>query len=514
MAKFDVISLFGVNIDFAYFDVFELLEVLGISRRILKTERVANLIKKHGEKHHIVSVAIRQVLLSELKLTLNKELLPFHSPFQDVHITSTDYERRYEAEEKLILLCYSISLSKSVTSIRRLKGEEFSKIPREFHSKGRSLYDYFRSILNDNTRDYVLAYKEGRVDSSDLLASSVESEKSEGEAKSKPLQAGVDQQRTIARRHHAVTPVPFHKEIERATSLMVNGVRLLHEEVNQSLAGTPLNIARLAGFCKKLIESYDRNPYSLLAARHMQNSEDYIAQHSIACAILACHLSKSLQLTLRYIEVIVLGALLFDIGRFKLPDAIAKKTGKLTEAEFQLTRKHLNFGEVLLSGLSEMPKVVYQMLWEHHERLDGSGYPQGKFDDEISAYGKIGAIVDAYDSLTSEQAHRAALTPTVALRKMRKEAGVAFDKNILAVFIKSLGPIPVGSCVALSNGRLGFVLTLSNKHAPSLVRQVYSITTKAFISPSDIALDKNDDVKVSKVVLPGDFDLRFVDHIS
>ena len=139
MAKFDVISLFGVNIDFAYFDVFELLEVLGISRHILETERVANLIKKHGEKHHIVSVAIRQVLLSELKATLNKELLPFHSPFQDVHITSTDYERRYEAEEKLIMLCYSISLSKSVTSIRRLKGEEFSKNPREFHSRGKSL---------------------------------------------------------------------------------------------------------------------------------------------------------------------------------------------------------------------------------------------------------------------------------------------------------------------------------------------------------------------------------------
>lgn len=513
MAKFDVTSLFGVNIDFAYFDAFELLELLGVSRRILKTERVANLIKKHGEKHHIVSVAIRQVLLSELKATLNKELLPFHSPFQDVHITSTGYERRYEAEEKLILLCYSISLSKSVTSIRRLKGEEFSKNPREFHSKGKSLYDYFRSLLNDNTREYVLAYKEGRVDPNGLLTSASESEKGEVEVNSEPLHAETDQQRAISRKDHAAT-VPFHKEVERATSLMINGVQLLHEEVKQSLAGVPLNVLRLSSFCKKLIESYDRNPHSLLAARHIQNSEDYIAQHSIACAILACHLSKSLQLTSRYVEVIVLGALLFDIGRFKLPEAIAKKTGKLTEAEFQLTRKHLSFGEVLLSGSSDIPKVVYQMLWEHHERLDGSGYPQGKFDDEISAYGKIGSIVDAYDSLTSEQVHRAALTPTEALRKMQKEAGVAFDKNILTVFIKSLGPIPVGSCVALSNGRLGFVLTLSNKHAPSLVRQVYSITTKAFISPSDIALDKNDDVKVSKVVLPGDFDLRFIDHIS
>ena len=275
MAKFDVTSLFGVNIDFAYFDVFELLELLGISRRILKTERVANLIKKHGEKHHIVSVTIRQVLLSELKATLNKELLPFHSPFQDVHITSTDYERRYEAEEKLILLCYSISLSKSVTSIRRLKGEEFSKNPREFHSKGKSLYDYFRSLLNDNTREYVLAYKEGRVDPNGLLTSASESEKGKVEVNSEPLHAETDQQRAISRKDHAAT-VPFHKEVERATSLMINGVQLLHEEVKQSLAGVPLNVLRLSSFCKKLIESYDRNPHSLLAARHIQNSEDYM----------------------------------------------------------------------------------------------------------------------------------------------------------------------------------------------------------------------------------------------
>ena len=520
MAKFHVKSLFGVNIDFAYFDVFDLLDVLGIKQYVLQTDSVVNLIKKHGNKHHIVSIAIRQMMLTELKATLNEELLPFFSPAQGFHKTATNYDRQYEVEDKLILLCYSIALGKSVTSVKRLKGDEFSKGPREFRVRGRSLYDYFRSILNDNTRDYVLRYKESDQERSGASTSSDISKASTSSDISKASQADQDSKRATSDRqpptiaHRQIVTVPFHKEIERATSLMISGAQLLQEEVRLTLSGVPLNVDKLSGFCKKLIQSYERNPYSLLAARHIQNSEDYIAQHSIACAILACHLSKSLHLEPRYIEVIVLGALLFDIGRFKLPDAIAKKTGKLTEAEFQLTRKHLSFGEVLLSSSSEIPKMVYQMLWEHHERLDGSGYPQGKFDDEISVYGKIGSIVDAYDSLTSEQAHRAALTPTVALSKMQKEAGVAFDKNILTLFIKSLGSIPVGSCVALSNGRLGFVLTLNDSLAPSLVRQVYSITNKAFIAPSDIALDKNDDVKVAKVVLPSDFDLRFIDHIT
>ena len=147
-----------------------------------------------------------------------------------------------------------------------------------------------------------------------------------------------------------------------------------------------------------------------------------------------------------------------------------------------------------------VPRAVYQMLSDHHEKVDGSSYPEGKQDQEISVYGKIAAIIDAYDAMTSEQSHKPSMGPIKAYRQMLKESGLAFDKQLLAVFLKSIGSIPVGSCVSLSNGRVGFVLTLNKSFKPSLVRQVYSVTNKAFIEASDIELNKSANLRTEVVI--------------
>ena len=89
------------------------------------------------------------------------------------------------------------------------------------------------------------------------------------------------------------------------------------------------------------------------------------------------------------------------------------------------------------------------MLLDHHEKIDGSGYPAGKQGDEISVYGKIAAIIDAYDAMTSEQPHKPSMGPIKAWQQMQKESGLAFDKQLLAVFLKSIGSVPVGSCCAV-----------------------------------------------------------------
>lgn len=502
MATFDVLSLFGVNIDFSYFNAFELVDTLGLHSQVLGTARVGNLIEKHGEKHHIVSIAIRQVALSELKGALENRMLPHDPSFYEQPTAITEYERRYEAEDKLILLCFSLAFGKSVVGVRRLEGAQFSKLPRELLSKKHSLYQYFRQLLNDNTREYVLSYKEGKVDSLEPSETAL----------SFPSTNAVEQSQALAK--PVIEPVTFAKEVQTALGLMSQGVELITKQVKAVFAGRQLDLDAFHKYCHKLNLSYERNPNALLAVRHIQDTDDYIAQHGVACAILACHMGRALQLDERFVHVMTLGALLFDLGRFKLPELITKKTGKLTEAEFQLVRRHLNFGEVLLNSNDNVPKVIYQMLWEHHERMDGSGYPQGKIDHEISVYGKIGAIVDAYDSLTSEQSHRQALTPVEALDKMQIESGLAFDPKLMSIFVNSLGSVPVGSCVELSNGRLAFVLTLNNALEPSLIRQVYSLTSKTFIPPTDLPIDKGEDVLIARTVSPSSYGLRFIDHIG
>ena len=267
-------------------------------------------------------------------------------------------------------------------------------------------------------------------------------------------------------------------------------------------------------YCDKLIASHTRNSNALLAIRHIKEPEQYMTQHAIGAAVLACHLAKALQLADNYIQAITLGALLFDMGRFKLPLPLINKTGKLSESEFSLIRKHVHFGEQMLQYVNDVPSVVYKMLWDHHEKVDGSGYPNGKVDEEISVYGKIGAIVDAYDSMTSEQIHKTSMGPIAARTQIKKEAGLAFDRQLAALFLKSIGQIPVGSCVQLSNGRIGFVLTLNKDMRPATIRQVYSLSSKAFISDTDIQLDKTPDITLVRSLKPESIGVQFINHIA
>ena len=511
MAKFDITTLFGVDVNFAFFNVLELVDALGIKADILNSKRVSSLIKVHGNKHHIVTIAIRQVTLAELKPHLNGQFLAYDPYFQAESLHSSQRERLYEAEEKLLLICWSLAIGKSVKSLKRLRRDFNTREWRDMYQSGKSLYLLFRQILNDSTREYVLDYKSGNVDEDGRSTQGSSATVTADPSHTKAVQAPKDAKKE---RLYSFEPTPFRKELQTALDLVAQGAKLMTEEVVLLQQGRPLRLDKLTEFCRKLIASHQRNPYPLLVLRHVRSDDDYLAEHTLACAVLACHLAKKLDLGDRYIEVITLGALLFDCGRFKIPAPILKKEGKLTDGEFDLMRKHIYFGESLLKGQESIPKVVYQMLQDHHERVDGAGYPNGKAGDEISIYGRIGAIVDAYDSMTSAQPFKSPITPAGALRKMQKEAGLAFDKELFRLFAQSLGPVPVGSCVELSNGRLAFVLTLNKSLRPALVRQVYSLSTKTFVSAVDVALDQNQDISIVKVVLPADYDLRFVDHIG
>ena len=503
MAKFDINSLFGVDIDFAYFSAAEIVTKMGLGRVVLLSKTVKGLIAQHGRKHRIVSIAIRQVLLDELKTTLESEFLPYDSYYVDDAL-HTGQDQRYEAEEKFLYLMFSIARGKSVVSLKRLGERSTTKEARSSRARGRSLYKVLRQELNDHTRDDILRYKEGGAKSAASVAPSQRSTNTVPTASLRKIQAT----------RSMTEPVAFEKEIQVALTLQSQASELVTEQARLATTGTPVDLAVLQAFCTRLIDSYRRNPHALMCVRHIQNTDDYIAQHIFACAVLSCCLAHALQLDDRYVGVITLGGLLFDMGRFRLPKPITNKVGKLSDAEFSLMRKHLQFGETLLKLSPQLPKVVYQMLWDHHERVDGKGYPHGKKQDEISIYGKIGAIVDAYDAMTSEQTFKPPMTPTQAIKTLRLESGLAFDEKVLDVFLTHLGSVPVGSCVSLSNGRLGFVLTLNARQAPSLVRQVYSFSSKSYIVPSNIAIDKTPGLRVSEVVLPADYDLRFVDHIA
>ncbi|WP_417537178.1 HD-GYP domain-containing protein [Marinomonas sp.] len=512
MSAFKIESCFGADINVGYFDIDEILSILGIKEKVVNSKRVQSLIKLHGRKDRIVSVAMRQVAFDLLRSDLDSAFLPYDPYFTDDKLLNSRRERLYDAQERFLVLCMSIASGRSVRSLKKLNPDLNTKELRSKHARGQSLFRYFRQELNEQTREYILSYKDRMSHRSN--AESVKSNVS-------PLAESVPLKSTVMKKEPVDTkliPTSFDAETATALKLFQDGHALLVTQVERFRRGEQLEMLELMKFCRRLIESHTRNNFSLMAIRHIKDASTYLEQHAMGMAVLGIHFAKAMKLSRAYIEVITLGALLFDLGRFRLPMAMVTKSSKMTNAEFDLFRKHIQFGEQILQKCEGVPKAVYQMLLDHHEKIDGSGYPEGKQDQEISVYGKIAAIIDAYDAMTSEQPHKPSMGPIKAYQQMQKESGLAFDKQLLGVFLKSIGRIPVGSCVLLSNGRVGFVLTLNKEFQPSLVRQVYSMTNKAFIESSDIELNKSanlrTEVVIEKEVDPQSVGLQFINHIS
>ena len=515
MSAFKMESCFGADINVGYFDMEEILGILDIKDKVLGSKRVQSLIGTHGRKDRIVGVAMRQVAFDELRLTLDSEFLPHDPYFSDDKLLNSRRERLYDAQERFLILCISIASGRSVRSLKKLNPDLNTKELRSKRGRDQSLFRYFRQELNEQTREYILSYKALMDKNGDGKAGDVSNANPATEVEQHAPKVATVKKVSIGSK---CIPTSFDDETVTALKIFQDGHSLLSTQVERFKRGEQLEMLELMKFCRRLIESHTRNNFSLMAIRHIKNSSIYLEQHAMGMAVLGIHFAKAIKLSSAYVEAISLGALLFDLGRFRLPMAMVTKTTKMTSSEFDLFRKHIQFGEQILQKCEGVPKAVYQMLSDHHEKVDGSGYPAGKQDQEISVYGKIAAIIDAYDAMTSEQPHKPSMGPIKAYQQMQKESGLAFDKQLLTVFLKSIGSTPVGSCVSLSNGRVGFVLTLNKSFQPSLVRQVYSMTNKAFIESSDIELNKSANLR-TEVVIDGEvdpqtLDLQFINHIS
>jgi putative two-component system response regulator len=144
------------------------------------------------------------------------------------------------------------------------------------------------------------------------------------------------------------------------------------------------------------------------------------------------------------VELLRVAAPLHDIGKIAIPDALLTKTGALTADERRIMERHTDVGRDLLGGSgSELLELAAVVAWTHHERWDGRGYPRRLAGTDIPLAGRIVAVADVFDALTSDRPYRAAFTPEEAIEMVRAESGAGFDPGIVSVFLHSLDPVPV-----------------------------------------------------------------------
>lgn len=185
--------------------------------------------------------------------------------------------------------------------------------------------------------------------------------------------------------------------------------------------------------------------------------DNYIFSHSLNVTIYTLALGLELKLPPKQIEILGLGAILHDIGKMTIPLEILMKPGKLTAEEYEIIKNHAEAGFEILRKVQSLPLLVSHCAYQHHERLNGSGYPRGLNEEEIHLFGKIIAVADVFDAITSNRVYHVALLPHEALEILYTGSNRLYDAKIVEAFRRSVVLYPNGLSVKLSNGEQGIV---------------------------------------------------------
>ncbi|MDH5484686.1 MAG: HD-GYP domain-containing protein [Gammaproteobacteria bacterium] len=223
--------------------------------------------------------------------------------------------------------------------------------------------------------------------------------------------------------------------------------------------GKNLNLEAVRGVVEPVLESIIRNPDALLWLSRLRQKDNYTYSHSVDNCALAIAFGRHLGLPRDDIRILAIGMLLLDIGKMKVPEAILNKASTLTEAEFQEVKRHVDYGVEILKNTADIDDSVIHIAMTHHERYDGSGYPNGIEGDQIPVYGRIAAIIDCYDAMTSKRIYSDAISPHNALQQIYNWRNKFFQDELVEQFLQCLGVYPTGSLVEMNSGEVGIVLS-------------------------------------------------------
>ncbi|GFK94612.1 Cyclic di-GMP phosphodiesterase response regulator RpfG [Fundidesulfovibrio magnetotacticus] len=237
----------------------------------------------------------------------------------------------------------------------------------------------------------------------------------------------------------------------------MNATRGLMEDVSR---GDPVDLDELKPCIAKVVESVNTNEDVLHLVLSLKAHDDYTYTHCLNLAALGVLLGKTLGLEGDQLELLGLAGMLHDVGKCKIPGGLVSKPGPLTPAEFETMKGHALLGYEHLAAHPNpgLPESVLRAVLEHHERLDGTGYPQGLARGGIHPFSSIISVVDIYDALTSDRVYRPRISGHLALRTLFNLRGQALPEELVDSFIKRLGVYPAMSVVQLRNGCYALVM--------------------------------------------------------
>ena len=212
-----------------------------------------------------------------------------------------------------------------------------------------------------------------------------------------------------------------------------------------------------------LAQAVSANRTALIALTALKNYDNYTFTHMVNVSILTMSQARSLGIEGTTLRELGLAALMHDIGKVRTPTEILNKPEKLTDSEFTVMRMHVVDGAEILRRTPDMPSIAPVIAFEHHLRLDGTGYPFGAKRNGLNVGTMLCSIADVYDAMRSQRAYQQAFPSDRILEVMKRNDGHQFDQNLVRRFTQLLGIYPPGNLVRLDDGAMAVVMAV---HAP------------------------------------------------
>ncbi|MDR6552963.1 HD-GYP domain-containing protein [Paenibacillus qinlingensis] len=287
----------------------------------------------------------------------------------------------------------------------------------------------------------------------------------------------------------------------RAVTEIRNTFKKVMEDSNKRGAVNYYNIGRnFRDVMKMIIDDLSAHEGAMVMLNNMNVKDNYLFQHSVNVSIYAIMLGISYGYSREKLETLGLGALLHDIGKTKVPLGILRKPSQLTPEEFQEMKNHTTYGFNLLKDEPNIPLLSAHCALQHHERINGSGYPRGIKGNEINEFARWIGLVDSYDAMTTTRVYRRPLLPHEAMEQLFAGSGTMYDQSQIALFRDKIAIYPLGITVRLNTGEYGIVskLNMAVPHRPT-IRVLQNEAGTVLKEPYEVDLSSKLSILISEI---------------